>query len=75
LLILKGSKCPKFDPLSDTYRVKTYKLTNLKVFKDLTTKAQKKTEYDRATRVNALLKYHNDEARIWKKEDKQAYDH
>ena len=75
LLILKGLKCPQFDPLSDTYRVKTYKLTDPKVFEEATTKTQKKNEYDRATQVNALLKYHNNKARIRKKEDKQAYNH
>jgi hypothetical protein len=55
LLILKGSKCPKFDLLSDTYEVKTYEQT--KVFEDTVTKTQKKTEYDRVLQVNALLKY------------------
>ena len=75
MLILKGLKCLQFNPLSDTYRVKTYKLTDPKVFEEATTETQKKNEYDRATRVNALLKYHNDEARIRKKEDEQAYDY
>jgi hypothetical protein len=74
LLILKGSKCPKFDPLTDTYEVKTYEQTDPTVL-EAATETQKKNEYDRVSRVNALLKYHNDEARIRKKEDEQAYDH
>jgi hypothetical protein len=53
LLILKGSKCSKFDLLSDIYKVKMYEQT--KVFEDTATKTQKKTEYDRILRVNALL--------------------
>jgi hypothetical protein len=73
LLILKGSKCSKFDLLSDTYEVKMYEQT--KVFEDTATETQKKTEYDCVLQVNALLKYHNDEARIRKREDEQAYDH
>ncbi|KAF1347421.1 hypothetical protein EJ07DRAFT_142416 [Lizonia empirigonia] len=75
LLILKGSNCPTFDPLSDAYKVETYKLTDPKVLEDTATETQKKTEYDRVSRVNALLKYHNDEARIRKREDEQAYEH
>jgi hypothetical protein len=73
LLILKGSKCSKFDLLSDIYKVKMYEQT--KVFEDTATKTQKKTEYDRVLQVNALLKYHNNEAHIQKREDEQAYDH
>ena len=75
LLILKGSKCPIFDPLSDTYEVKTYELTDPKTLEDATTDTQRRNEYDRVSRVNGLLKYHNDEARIRKREDEQANDH
>ena len=74
MLILKGSKCPKFDPLTDTYEVKTYEQPDPTIL-EAATETQKKTEYDRVSRVNALLKYHNDEARIQKKEDEQAYEH
>jgi hypothetical protein len=63
LLILKGLKCRKFNLLSDTYKVKTYKLTNLKVFKTIT-KTQKKNKYNYIFRVNALLKYYNNKACI-----------
>jgi hypothetical protein len=74
LLILKGSRCPKFNLLTETYEVKTYKRTDPAVL-ETATKTQKRNEYNRVSRVNALLKYHNDEARIRKKEDKQAYNH
>jgi hypothetical protein len=74
LLILKGSRCPKFDPLTKTYEVKTYERTDPAVL-ETATETQKRNEYDHVSRVNALLKYHNDEARIRKKEDEQAYDH
>jgi hypothetical protein len=47
LLILKGSKCSKFNLLSDTYKVKTYEQT--KVFEDTATETQRKTEYDRVS--------------------------
>ena len=52
-----------------------YKLTNLKVFKETVTKTQKKNKYNRATQVNALLKYYNNKVYIQKKEDKQVYNY
>jgi hypothetical protein len=63
-----------FNLLSDTYKVKTYKRIDPTVLKT-TTKTQKKNKYNRVSRVNALLKYCNDKARIRKKEDKQAYNY
>jgi hypothetical protein len=68
--ILDGGKCPSYNPLSLSFVIQTYESPQ-----DTSgqTNSQKKAELERVSQINANYKLLNDEARLLKKEAKQAH--